>query len=244
MLAKVHDAISDNLKAASSHEKELASLGNLLKRVQLSGDSYSGMDMHQGLSRKERREVRKAGIQRYWGSISEYVSSEKQREIENEVDVVNRNAHFDCAAVLGLLVSMVLCVVYFAPGGVANASDLNGKTIVLYAVGLSLMGLTGTIARSICLTPIVEKDETAELFVPPIFAVRPIMFLAIMWIVINVPGMQELLHGFGTRDLSEEAALVKDTGWRAGAVVALFAALLAWGSAFFTRMQERRRKEP
>jgi hypothetical protein len=128
-------------------------------------------------------------------------------------------------AIVGLFLSLLLAIVDLArtPGSVSPPS-------MWLVAALCLLGLTGSSARPICILPLFKLH--AEALIPPIYAVRPLIYLALGWLLLDtlhvgswiqthatIPTRVDILpHGFFT--------------YKFGAFLALGAACWAWWTAY------------
>src|SRR5215213_7490955 len=129
-----------------------------------------------------RKELQRLVARDYWQEIYAHVEESLDAEAEKRMTDDARESAVDLMAIIGILLSLVLVIVDVT----RTTGPLTWPSLALVFI-LALLGVTGSSARPLCLLPLLKRH--AEALIPPIYAVRPLIYFALGWLLLEVLGL-------------------------------------------------------
>ncbi|MEL7106282.1 MAG: hypothetical protein AAGM21_10205 [Pseudomonadota bacterium] len=174
------------------------------------------------LTRRARRGYLKDLLHASWNNVHKYCVENEGQELERLARDYTKKSGYDLVAVAGMILSVFVVI--------ADPSTWK-MTLSESSIGViaacALLGILGSSARMVFVAPILEGDETASAFVPPIYAVRPILLFALSWLMLDFFGLEKLAIASPYFELTSSYSNALTAGWIIGAAMAFVLSIVA-----------------
>lgn len=181
---------------------------------------------------KRLREIRRRVVSDYWDEICSHVEANLDDDARKRMQEDARERPVDLMAIIGLAISSLLGVIELTRTG----SLPSVPSLWLIAI-LCLLGLTGSSARPLLLLPLLRHQ--AEALIPPIYAVRPVLYLALGWLLLTGLHLRSWIQTNVPLGTKLDVLPNGNATYQIGVLLAVASAAAAWGVAYRRSRQER-----
>jgi hypothetical protein len=179
-----------------------------------------------------RNELQRLVARDYWQEIYAYVEESLDAKAEKRMTDDARESAVDLMAIVGILLSLVLVIVDVT----RTTGRLSWPSPILVLI-LALLGVTGSSARPLCLLPLLRRH--AEALIPPIYAVRPLIYFALGWLLLETFGLGGWISANVPLPTKTDVLPRSMFTYWFGALLAMAAAACAWWIAYRRSKSER-----
>jgi hypothetical protein len=184
------------------------------------------------------RVIRQTIVRDYYEELYEYVENRRADQWTRRMKEDVEEAAVDLMAILGLFLSSLLLLVDATrAGSLFKLFPGSWQAVVI----LCLLGLTGSSARPLFLLPLLKRH--AEALIPPIYAVRPLIYFGLGWLLLKYFDLSTWIKASFPEKTDTDVLPHFNVTYALGAILAVGAASGAWWIAY-RRSRQRPHTSP